>query len=170
MFSYTDCIPRVGKKNGNIPPVYRRETAQVVKLILECPEEKVDLEVIALGINLAGNKRNAEMMCENGGHRHLMRRALKTRDSLLMKMMRVMSNHLGPVKHQFVGYVGDLATIVRSSSDDEQVVECLGILANLNLPEIDFESLLAEFELIPYINRYLAHFFWRGLATMGSFF
>eukprot|EP00118_Oscarella_pearsei_P007155 m.33912 g.33912 ORF g.33912 m.33912 type:complete len:324 (+) comp31926_c0_seq4:1460-2431(+) len=134
MFSYTDCVPKI------------------VKLILECPEEKIDLEVIALGINLAANVRNAELMCEGGGHRHLMRRALKTRDSLLMKMMRVMSNHGGPVKKQFSGYVADLAAIIKSSADEEQVVECLGILANLNLPEIDFESLLTEFDLIPYMN------------------
>ena len=73
-----------------------------MKLILECPEEKVELEIIALGINLAANKRNAELMFENGGQRLLMRRALKTKDSLLLKMLRVVSQHEGATKSMFV--------------------------------------------------------------------
>jgi hypothetical protein len=137
MFSYTDCIPLV------------------MKLILECPEEKVDLELIALGINLAANKRNSELMCDKGGHRLLMRRALKTKDSLLLKMLRVVSQHEGATKSLFVPYVSDLAGIVRTAADEELVVECLGILGNLSLPELDFESLVTEFELIPFINEKL---------------
>jgi hypothetical protein len=45
-----------------------------------------------------------------------------------------------------------LAGIVRTAADEELVVECLGILGNLSLPELDFESLVTEFELIPFIN------------------
>ena len=46
MFAYTDCIPLV------------------MKMILETTDDQVSLEVMALGVNLAANKRNAQLICE----------------------------------------------------------------------------------------------------------
>ena len=46
MFAYTDCIPLV------------------MKMILETEDDQVSLEVMALGVNLAANKRNAQLICE----------------------------------------------------------------------------------------------------------
>uniref|UniRef100_A0A8C5RKQ7 Kinesin associated protein 3 n=1 Tax=Laticauda laticaudata TaxID=8630 RepID=A0A8C5RKQ7_LATLA len=46
MFAYTDCIP------------------QLMKMLLECPDERVDLELISFCINLAANKRNVQLICE----------------------------------------------------------------------------------------------------------
>ena len=43
MFTYTDCIPIV------------------MRMILDSCEEQVDLEVMALAINLAANRRNAQV-------------------------------------------------------------------------------------------------------------
>ena len=43
MFTYTDCIP------------------MVMRMILDSCEEQVDLEVMALAINLAANRRNAQV-------------------------------------------------------------------------------------------------------------
>ena len=43
MFTYTDCIPII------------------MRMVLESKEEQVDLEVMSLGINLAANKRNAQV-------------------------------------------------------------------------------------------------------------
>ncbi len=57
MFTYTDCIP------------------VVMRLILETTEEQVDLEIMSLAINLAANKRNAQLICEGHGLRVLMQRA-----------------------------------------------------------------------------------------------
>ena len=57
MFTYTDCIPII------------------MRMILESKEEQVDLEVMSLGINLAANKRNAQLICEGHGLRMLMQRA-----------------------------------------------------------------------------------------------
>ncbi len=71
-------------------------------MILECPSERVDIELIALCINLAANKRNAQLICEGNGLRLLMRRALKSKDPLLMKMIRNISQHEGPTKKEFM--------------------------------------------------------------------
>ena len=57
MFTYTDCIPII------------------MRMILESKEEQVDLEVMSLAINLAANKRNAQLICEGHGLRMLMQRA-----------------------------------------------------------------------------------------------
>ena len=71
-------------------------------MILECKSERVDIELIALCINLACNKRNAQLICEGNGLRLLMRRALKHKDPLLMKMIRNISQHEGATKKDFM--------------------------------------------------------------------
>lgn len=74
----------------------------MMQMMLECPGDRIDLELIALGINLAANKRNAQLMCEGPGLKLLMRRAFKFNDPLLLKMIRNISQHEGPTKAQFV--------------------------------------------------------------------
>lgn len=54
---------------------------------------KVDMDLIALCINLALNKRNATLMVENNRLHTLMSRAFKYQDSLLMKLVRNISQH-----------------------------------------------------------------------------
>lgn len=46
MFVYTDCIP------------------QLMQMLYEQREEKLHDEIISICINLAANKRNAQLMCE----------------------------------------------------------------------------------------------------------
>ena len=73
-----------------------------MKLLLESPEEQPELEVLALCINLAANKRNAQILCEGNGLRLLMKRAFKFKDPLMMKMIRNISQHDGPTKNMFI--------------------------------------------------------------------
>lgn len=35
-----------------------------MKMLFECPDERVDLELISFCINLAANKRNVQLICE----------------------------------------------------------------------------------------------------------
>jgi len=44
-------------------------TVQILKMILEAPGDRVDLELMSLSINLATHKRNAQSMCESKGNR-----------------------------------------------------------------------------------------------------
>lgn len=75
MFTYTECIPLA-----------------IDMLILNL-NQKADIDLIALCINLALNKRNAQLMAENNRLHTLMSRAFKYQDTLLMKMIRNISHH-----------------------------------------------------------------------------
>ncbi|XP_016133923.1 kinesin-associated protein 3-like [Sinocyclocheilus grahami] len=116
MFAYTDCIP------------------QLMQMVFEHGEERIDTELISFCINLAANKTNAQIICEGNGLKMLMKRALKLKDPLLMKMIRNISQHDGPLKQLFIDYVGYLAAQIKQEGDEEFVIECLGTMANLTIP------------------------------------
>uniref|UniRef100_A0A672MUU2 Kinesin-associated protein 3-like n=1 Tax=Sinocyclocheilus grahami TaxID=75366 RepID=A0A672MUU2_SINGR len=130
MFAYTDCIP------------------QLIQMLFEHGEERMDNELISFCINLAANKTNAQIICEGNGLKMLMKRALKLKDPLLMKMIRNISQHDGPLKQLFIDYVGDLAAQIKQEGDEEFVIECLGTMANLTIPDLDWELLLKEYNLV----------------------
>lgn len=64
--------------------------------------ENVEMELMALCVNLASNKRVAAMICEGQGLKMLMKRSFKYKHPLLMKMVRNLSQHDGPTKNLFV--------------------------------------------------------------------
>ncbi|XP_053185293.1 kinesin-associated protein 3-like isoform X2 [Scomber japonicus] len=134
MFVYTDCIP------------------QLMQMLYHHGEEEIEAELISICINLAANKKNAQKMCEGNGLKMLMKRALKMKDCLLMKMIRNISQHDGPIKPLFIDYVGDLAAEIRAEEEEEWVLECLGTLANLTIPDLDWELVLKEYNLVPYLK------------------
>lgn len=71
-----------------------------------------------------------------------------------MKMIRNISQHDGATKTMFVDYVGDLAEAIQKA-DEEFALECLGCLGNLTIPELDFERLLSEYRMIPWMKNKL---------------
>lgn len=73
-----------------------------MKMIIEHTEPTLPKHLIALAVNLAANKRNAQLMCENDGLRKLIERAFQYQDCLLLKMIRNISQHDGPTKILFV--------------------------------------------------------------------
>lgn len=75
MFTYTEAVPLA------------------IDMLLLNLNPKVDMDLIALCINLALNKRNATLMVENNRLHTLMTRAFKYQDSLLMKLVRNISQH-----------------------------------------------------------------------------
>ncbi|RXM32797.1 Kinesin-associated protein 3 [Acipenser ruthenus] len=127
-------------------------SVQLMKMLFECSEERMDLELISFCINLAANKRNAQLISEGNGLKMLMKRALKFKDPLLMKMIRNISQHDGPTKNIFIDYVGDLAAQIGPDEEEEFVIECLGTLANLTIPDLDWELVLKEYNLVPYLK------------------
>lgn len=72
-----------------------------MKMIMENKDEP-EMEVMALTVNLAANKRCAQLICDNNGLKMLLKRAFKLRDPLLMKMVRNLSLHDGQTKAMFV--------------------------------------------------------------------
>lgn len=115
---------------------------------------KVDLDLIALCINLSLNRRNAQIMVEGQRLHSLMDRAFKYQDALLMKLLRNISQHESLQLH-FIDYVGDLARILTICDDESFIVECLGILGNLALTDLDYSQILQNFQLIPWIRQLL---------------
>lgn len=137
MFAYTDCIP------------------QVMKMLFDCGEERMDPELISFCINLAANKRNAQLVCEGNGLKMLMKKALKLKDPLMMKMIRNISQHDGPSMNLFIDYVGDLSAQIGQNEEEEFMIECLGTLANLTIPDLDWELVLKEYNLVPFLKDHL---------------
>ncbi|XP_037073717.1 kinesin-associated protein 3-like, partial [Pollicipes pollicipes] len=134
MFAYTDCVPLC------------------MKLILEWPEPKAGLELMALCINLTANKRNAELVCEADGLALLVARAFQHTDPLLMKMIRNISQHDGQTKVLFLEFLGEFAETLHSCKDEEFVVEAVGVLGNLSIPNLDFDRLFRQFSLVGWIK------------------
>ncbi|XP_013925763.1 PREDICTED: kinesin-associated protein 3-like [Thamnophis sirtalis] len=49
-------------------------------------------------------------------------------------------------------YVGDLAAQISNDEEEEFVIECLGTLANLTLSDLDWELVLKEYKMVPYLK------------------
>uniref|UniRef100_A0AAZ3SSD7 Kinesin-associated protein 3 n=1 Tax=Oncorhynchus tshawytscha TaxID=74940 RepID=A0AAZ3SSD7_ONCTS len=91
----------------------------------------------------------------SNGLKMLMKRGLKLKDVLTMKMIRNVSQHDGPTKNLFIDYVGDLAAQTGVQEREEYVIECLGTLANLTIPDLDWELVLKEYNLVPFLKDHL---------------
>ena len=77
-----------------------------------------------------------------------MQRAFSFQDPLIIKMIRNISQHDGVTKNLFIEFIGDIADAVHRADNEEFVLECVGILGNLTLPDLDFTRILKEFEMI----------------------
>ncbi|CAG0913778.1 unnamed protein product [Notodromas monacha] len=144
MFTYTQAIPLL------------------MKFLLDSDEDDPGMEVMALIINLAANRKNAALICgtvgssrEGLGLKLLLHRAFKTDDPLIMKIIRNIAQHDGPTKHLFIEFVGDLVEKMKDSPNEELTLECLGVLGNLNLPELDWSLVTDEYELFPWLKQKL---------------
>ena len=63
--------------------------------------------------------------------------AVKTTDAVLFKMIRNLSDH-ADIKMLFLPFVDGLAHVVTSCNNDAVLVEVVGILANLTIPDVCF--------------------------------
>lgn len=52
-------------------------------------------------------------------------------------------------------YVGDLASQIGQNENEEFMIECLGMLANLTVPDLDWELVLKEYNLVPFLKDHL---------------
>ncbi|XP_042903738.1 kinesin-associated protein 3 isoform X1 [Parasteatoda tepidariorum] len=140
LFTYTDCIPLT------------------MKMIVEHSDTVLPKYLIALAVNLAANKRNAQLMCENDGLRRLVERAFHYQDCLLLKMIRNISQHDGPTKILFVAFADLFCEAIHRSTgkNDDFVLECVGIMGNLTIPELDYEMLLFQYDLLGFMKKKLS--------------
>lgn len=109
LLSYTDAFPIL------------------VSQALNC-QDKIPVELTALLINTALSRANAQLLVRhNKGKtaRSLVKRALKTRDPLLMKSVRNIAYHDGQCKEAMLPFIGNFASNV-TAQDEAFAVECIG--------------------------------------------
>eukprot|EP01112_Ceratiomyxa_fruticulosa_P010761 TRINITY_DN2863_c0_g1_i1.p1 TRINITY_DN2863_c0_g1~~TRINITY_DN2863_c0_g1_i1.p1 ORF type:complete len:726 (-),score=148.27 TRINITY_DN2863_c0_g1_i1:132-2309(-) len=136
-FAYTDIVPLL------------------MKLILDNQDEKIGKEVIALAINLTLHPRNAAMVAPETVPM-LIKKVQRTRDPLLMKMIRNLASHEGPCKELISDSVRDLIHLTQNIQSADFQVEVLGTLGNLISPTLDWGRLVQEYNLLDFLAKFLA--------------
>ena len=137
MFSYTDCVQ------------------MVTQMIQQSREEQVDRTLLALAINLASNARCAEVIAGLDGVASFMQRTIHSQDTLVCKIVRNMAQHDSSYKKQFVQFIPDIISLLRTTDDVALLVEILGILGNLNGVDVPFAEHLVNYDLVPLLQRLL---------------
>jgi hypothetical protein len=66
-----------------------------------------------------------------------------------------MAQHDSSYKKQFVQFIPDLISLLRTTDDVALLVEILGILANLNGVDVPFAEYLVNYDLVPLLQRLL---------------
>ena len=131
-------------------------------------------------MNLAADPNCAQMMVEGKNLQQLMSKAFKTRNPLLAKILKNVSRHdddaadgksgnenssskksadkrkVVSVRKRFTDYVVEVAEQVKNAFKDAFAAECLGILANMTDPELDFQLVLKEYRLVEWLKDHLS--------------
>lgn len=154
MFTYTEAIPIIRQ------------------LVVHFPQNMVAKELVALAINLTHKSRNAELMCQGSGSlKQLVERVLRTRDPLLMKVIRNLSQWTFSIQeelskgrpYKYSGMWGDyikpLLRLSQESENHDLLVETLGVLSNitpLDLPsQVSWPKLISKYSLLQYFHKLL---------------
>ncbi|XP_022902921.2 kinesin-associated protein 3 [Onthophagus taurus] len=135
-FTYTDCI------------------SLITDMLLLSAGDDADQIIVALLINLATNPSNAQQMADSSRLHSLMTRAFAYQDSLLMKMIHNISEH-DQIRSSFIEFVGDLAKAAVESKKDEFILESLGVLSNLHLPDLDWAEIFKHFDMVDWVKNIL---------------
>jgi hypothetical protein len=114
-------------------------------------------ELISLAVNLSQNARNATVMCEGQNFMRLINRAMVTKDPLLFKVIRNVSQQELKMKLKFKPFIEPLVQLLKApDTTSELLVEVLGTIGNLNIPEFDFYYLVREHRLMEFLAAHLA--------------
>eukprot|EP00047_Mylnosiga_fluctuans_P022251 m.116739 g.116739 ORF g.116739 m.116739 type:complete len:798 (-) comp9189_c0_seq1:179-2572(-) len=124
--------------------------ATLMRMVLQSRDGRPPTELIALGINLALNEKIAVSICGSGGLKMIVKVSLKTGDTLLFKMLRNLARN-PPVQPMFLEVIDELAGLLMRTQDDDLLVEVVGILANLLIPDFNYEKLMEEYGLLDFI-------------------
>lgn len=128
----------------------------VTRMILESQAEYVNPEVMALAINLATQQEYAEKIVSSGGLKFFVKRALKTKDTLLLKMIRNVAGACSgnsTLQIAFLEYIDDFMHSLLETNNPEVQVEILGMIAALQIPDFDWAKLAETYDLFSWITR-----------------
>jgi hypothetical protein len=82
---------------GIVEMAQPQSIARLLRFIFESKQEAIPLDVGALMINLSTHKLCASVMCEESGLKFIVKKALKTNDVLLLKLLRNLASHQAPL-------------------------------------------------------------------------
>jgi hypothetical protein len=154
MFTYTDGMPLL------------------MGMIVNFPQNNLAKELAGLAVNLSLNARNAEIMASNRGLNHLIDRMMTTKDPLLMKIIRNISqwsfqtqqaleNPDLQYKHRglWSPHIKNICRLAVDADNHDLLVEILGTLANLTSLDIPVNhgwgKLLGDYNLLSLISKLL---------------
>lgn len=127
----------------------------IVDMLLLNVGNEGDKIMIALCINLACHVEISQQMTKENRLQSLISRAFTFEDSMLMKLVHNISNNLA-VSASFIEFVGDIAKAVVESKDLDFVTQCIGILSNLHLPDLDWAEIFKHFGMAKWIKNIIS--------------
>jgi hypothetical protein len=143
---------------------YQEGMVMLLQLVVHFPESRVGKDLVALVVNLATHPRCAEVMVTCGLFPQVMLRELKTRDPLLCKVVRHVTSHKEVVEPMYEllqsdsvrmsKWIFEFARMGTCVDNPDLLVEVLGTLANMTLPDIPWGE-LCEAGLIDLLHRLL---------------
>ncbi|KAL0039405.1 hypothetical protein WJX79_006988 [Trebouxia sp. C0005] len=136
--------------------IYTDAVTVMLDLLMHVDDLTTTPELIALAVNLTQNDRIAEALCGGDRLAMLLERAFLTRDELLFKVLRNLSQQtdLG-IKGGFLPYMDQLADLLQAADiDSDLFVEVLGILVNVDIPSYDWPALIAKHDLLNLLAGY----------------
>ncbi|KAJ8920653.1 hypothetical protein NQ315_004792 [Exocentrus adspersus] len=113
-----------------------------------------DKTMVALCINLATDSANTQHITKKNRLQSLMMRAFTYQDAMLMKMLHNISDNHATAP-SFIEFVGDIAKAAVESKEEDFVRECIGILSNLHLPDLDWAEIFKHFDMIKWVKNIL---------------
>lgn len=128
----------------------------IIDMLLLSFGREGDQVMIALCINLSINLLNAQQMVKQNRLQSIISRAYNYQNVSLMKMLHNISEH-EVIRPQFVEFVGDISKAVVESKNEDFIRECIGILNNLNLPELDWSEIFKHFGMVTWIEKVLVN-------------
>mmetsp|Transcript_34629 Transcript_34629/g.73714 ORF Transcript_34629/g.73714 Transcript_34629/m.73714 type:complete len:774 (+) Transcript_34629:76-2397(+) len=131
---------------------HRDGMLMLLQLVVHFPEARVGQDLVALIVNLATHQRAAGAMLSSGLFPQVMLRVLKTRDPLLCKVIRHVSAHPGVREEMYEllqsesvrmsKWMNEFVRMAICCVDSpDLLVEVLGTLANMSLPEVPWGEL-----------------------------
>jgi len=124
------------------------------QFVVQCPNEIIDQELIALAINLANDPKNMELMVAGDGLHHMVRRVHLYHDPLLIKLLHNISSH-DRHKQLFVPYLVEFVDTTIKTTNYDFLLESLGILANLNCTDVRFAEVPSGHQLLDFLQKYM---------------
>lgn len=127
----------------------------IVDMLLLNAGNEGDKVMIALFINLAAHPEISQQMVKEHRLQSMITRAFTFEDPILMKLIHNISNNLH-ICSSFIEFVGDIAKAIVKSKNLDFVTECIGILSNLHLPDLDWAEIFKHFGMADWIKNIIS--------------